>query len=108
MGQASCGCFGAVKMSPWYTLGLDAGVLVLLAVLRPDPGERAEAWRSLPRLIRYAVGVAVLAGAFLGVSRIWFASPQEALAFLRGERITVDRGRWTSEKGKAENGRPRP
>src|SRR5262249_32250764 len=37
------------------------------------------------------VGVMLLAGIALASSRIWFASPQEAVAFLRGERITLDR-----------------
>jgi len=35
-GEASCGCFGRVEVSPWYTLGLDAGALAALLVFRPD------------------------------------------------------------------------
>src|SRR5712692_7075807 len=27
IGQASCNCFGAVRVSPWYTFGLDIGIL---------------------------------------------------------------------------------
>jgi len=35
-GEASCGCFGRVEVSPWYTLGLDAGALAALVLFRPD------------------------------------------------------------------------
>jgi hypothetical protein len=35
-GEASCGCFGRIEVSPWYTLGLDVGALAALLVFRPD------------------------------------------------------------------------
>ncbi|MBY0231834.1 MAG: hypothetical protein K2W96_21310 [Gemmataceae bacterium] len=34
-GQASCGCFGPVKPSPWVALGIDATALAALAATRP-------------------------------------------------------------------------
>jgi hypothetical protein len=34
-GTASCGCFGAVGVSPWLVLGLDIGVIALLVTAPP-------------------------------------------------------------------------
>ena len=34
-GVASCGCFGAIKASPWWTLTLDMSVLLILVFSRP-------------------------------------------------------------------------
>ena len=34
-GAESCGCFGRVVVSPWYTLALDVGAIAALAFARP-------------------------------------------------------------------------
>ena len=34
-GDASCGCFGKVQVSPWYTLALDILAVAALLVWRP-------------------------------------------------------------------------
>ena len=34
LGQASCGCFGAIKTSPWWVIGLDIGILLALLQAR--------------------------------------------------------------------------
>jgi len=35
-GETSCGCFGRIEVSPWYTLVLDSGALAALVLFRPD------------------------------------------------------------------------
>ena len=38
IGQASCGCFGTLKASPWHAFTVDVMALVLLGIVRPDFG----------------------------------------------------------------------
>ena len=35
-GEVSCGCFGKVPLSPWYTLIFDLTALAMLVWVRPD------------------------------------------------------------------------
>ena len=47
-GHQSCGCFGDVRVNPWWTLGLDAGILVALLVWRPRrPVPKAATFRLM-------------------------------------------------------------
>lgn len=95
VGQASCGCFGRLPLNPWYAFGLDLVVLTALALARPSglgslvrdlPGAAARTGaKGVPIL---GASVAVLA--ILGVAgSLWRGSPTAALAYLRGERISV-------------------
>jgi hypothetical protein len=90
IGEASCECFGQLKVSPWYTLALDLGLLVLLALFRPRAKKSGFPLRMLPQLARGVLGVGVLAGLLIAASWIWFGSPHQALAQLKGERLTLD------------------
>ena len=36
IGQASCGCFGAIQASPWVAFAFDVVALILLGIARPD------------------------------------------------------------------------
>src|SRR5687767_4532346 len=36
IGQASCGCFGRLRVNPWYAFGLDMVIVATLLVGRPD------------------------------------------------------------------------
>ncbi|MBX9582185.1 MAG: hypothetical protein K2X87_17915 [Gemmataceae bacterium] len=38
-GVASCGCFGAIPVSPWWAFGIDGAALTLLIASRPPTGE---------------------------------------------------------------------
>jgi hypothetical protein len=94
IGQASCGCFGSVKASPWYAFAIDMAALVLLGIGRPNFRDLREflraQWRAaILRGGTLAVGVAVIAGGFLGLASLAFGSIDAALARLRGERISV-------------------
>jgi hypothetical protein len=101
LGLASCGCFGAATVSPWFSFTLDVTVLILLGVLRPLDGL---GWRrqTLLWIVKGLVGVAVLAVVALGLGRFFFSSPQEAIAFLGGDRVTL--GQSIIDLGAGQNG----
>ena len=117
-GVASCGCFGAITVSPWLTFGLDIVVLFLLAAFRPKWDGLSEVGQALKGMAKGAIGVVVLAVGLLGLGRFFFTSPQEAAAFLRGEQITVDQttvdlgvgqnGEWKTGKATVQNLSARP
>lgn len=58
-GDASCGCFGKVELSPWYSLGIDLTALLCLALARPGPGRAP----GRGRLVATCVTAVVLAAA---------------------------------------------
>ena len=60
-GEASCGCFGNIHVSPWITLALDAGAIVALLLTRPA---RANISATRGRLVGVPLA-GVLAGAVL-------------------------------------------
>jgi len=62
-GEASCGCFGKVEVSPWYTLVLDLAAVAALLVFRPVV--RAD---SPIRAVRMRVAVATLFLLAVGIS----------------------------------------
>jgi len=37
MGETSCGCFGNIKISPWYTFVFDSGILTAILLTRDKP-----------------------------------------------------------------------
>jgi hypothetical protein len=60
-GQSDCGCFGAVKVNPWITLGLNSVVLGLLLWKRPA----SEHGMFLPILAGLIIAVFLGAGALV-------------------------------------------
>lgn len=40
LGWRSCGCFGTVSVSPWFTFSLDVGAILLLSLTKPAAGRR--------------------------------------------------------------------
>ncbi len=87
-GVGSCGCLGAVRVSPWYAFGVDVAALALLTLGRPrfDVDFRGVLRGTAP----IALGTIVVLGAVAGISSIIFGSPSAALARFRGESITVE------------------
>src|SRR5262249_220367 len=89
-GQRSCGCFAPISVSPWWTLALDVAALTSLGLFRPRRTASGVPTAWLERVVRIAVGGAVLlvllAGALLVASR----DPMKTLARLRGESISVE------------------
>jgi hypothetical protein len=94
IGQASCGCFGAVRASPWHAFAVDMTALVLLGMARPDfhilRGLTRRQWRTaMLRGLSAAVVVVALGGGIIGLASLSFGSVDAALARLRGERISI-------------------
>ncbi len=87
-GVASCGCLGAVRVSPWYAFGVDVAALALLLLGRPrfDVDVRGALRGTAP----IALGTIVILGAVAGISSLIFGSPSAALARFRGEAIAVE------------------
>jgi hypothetical protein len=87
-GQRSCGCFGKLTVSPWWTLGLDAAVVMLLIIIRPAVGiSTAPASLSLGVKTALSTGlvVALIGGGFVLLAE----DPARTLAQLRGEVVAV-------------------
>lgn len=92
IGVASCGCFGAIRASPWYAFAIDIFALFLLAINRPRTlDSMRQEWRgSVGAGLKWVAGVIViLAGMTLGA--VWYAGSVEAtLAHFRGESLSVN------------------
>jgi len=72
-GARSCACFGWLEVHPWLTVGLDAGVLLLLWRWRPaEDGSRIR-----PRALRVIVAGSL---ALLAIVPVVFATSQTLLA----------------------------
>jgi hypothetical protein len=95
VGQSSCGCFGRVTVSPWLAFTLDLAVLVALGLGRPD---LQSLWENPRRSLRAAVlpaawglaGVALIGGVLIGWAHFTFGSLPAAIAYFRGERVSVE------------------
>lgn len=94
VGKSSCGCFGKFSVSPWYSLGLDLTVLFALLIGRPNltplaEHPRLELGRAAAIIGKSLMGVILMLGSFAVVAYFLFGSPDGALAYLRGERISI-------------------
>jgi hypothetical protein len=93
VGQASCGCLGAVKANPWVVFALDVAAVIALAVCRPAlaivPASSTAGFRFADALL----GGAGLLAVTVGVGgTLAYGSPDAALARLRGEPLTLHPG----------------
>jgi hypothetical protein len=94
IGQTSCGCFGRFSPSPWWAFALDAVVIGLLLLGRPD----FAALRERPRLIvikeltapavALVLATAVFAAGLLTIYANYESVPA-AIAALRGEKVSI-------------------
>jgi hypothetical protein len=94
IGQTSCGCFGRFSPSPWWAFALDAVVIGLLLLGRPDiAGLRDERGGSLTRTMLptlYAVlGVVTISISLYAIAFAGYGSIPAAIAHLRGECVSV-------------------
>jgi hypothetical protein len=100
--QADCGCFGRVKIHPWWTLTLDLGIIVALLICQPPAEGTATGRRPIFRPLWGAAGLLALAGVSLAV----FANdPAQWLAHQLGLRLAVVPVR--TDLGEAEAGTAR-
>jgi len=64
-GEASCGCFGKVEISPWYTLAFDICAVLAMLAFRPgriDTHPMRPGWGRLAGLGAFVLAVAVSGG----------------------------------------------
>ena len=95
IGVASCGCFGAIRASPWTAFGVDVAAVIALLIFRP--GARSASKGSSFTLARAAgshamipLGAAAILLALTGIGSWVYGSPAAALAHLRGELLTIE------------------
>ncbi|MBI2808603.1 MAG: hypothetical protein HYX68_26745 [Planctomycetes bacterium] len=95
IGQASCGCLGKVKVSPWITLSFDLSILAALGMVCPH----GEFFRADWNRFRAAIAARLLLGAGLvglvlmslaGFGHLYFGSVESAYAALKGEPVTIE------------------
>ena len=90
IGVASCGCFGSIKASPWAAFAVDVLALMILPAAQPDLRSlREKPQRTLARIGGVVLGAVVLFGVLAGTGALIFGSADAALAYLRGESISV-------------------
>ncbi len=77
-GEATCGCFGTVEMSPWYTFGLDTAAVIALSWCRPQRG-LAGVFREDGRLLFRPAEVAIVCLA-VGAPSAWAMGSYQAAA----------------------------
>jgi hypothetical protein len=95
VGETSCGCFGRLSVSPWHAFGLDVLILAALLIARPDlrsllamPRQRLA--RGLRSAVWVVAGLALIGGVLVGLAYVSFGSVPAAIAYFRGERISVE------------------
>ncbi len=93
IGRASCGCFGKLSVSPWYAFGIDLAVLLALILSRPDlMAVRRQPWLIVANLLPAVggvVGTAAVLALLVGLGSLFYGSSDNALAHIRGERISL-------------------
>ncbi|MBI2805142.1 MAG: hypothetical protein HYX68_09195, partial [Planctomycetes bacterium] len=110
IGQTSCGCFGRFSPNPWWAFALNAVVIALLLLGRPDftalRDERGGhlGRESLPILSGLGGLVAIFA-ILVGLAHSAFGSLPAAIAHFRGERVSVYPGLAQVETGAEGEGR---
>lgn len=87
-GQASCGCFGAVRASPWVMAAVDGAVLALLWLTRP-PLHRQDLLADCKALSAALFAGLVVAATFATFVLTWFGSFERGVAWLRGDGYSV-------------------
>ena len=95
VGQASCGCFGSLQVSPVYALGIDLIVILLLLVSRPNSqskqsNQNQQLCRASFISLSFLGIVAISFGALAWAASFHFGSIERAIAFIRNERISVE------------------
>ncbi len=88
-GQRSCGCFGTVEVNPWYTFLLDAAAVLALTLTLPPRRADTRETGWLRELTMTGIRAAVLM-ALLAVPLLLCGKPADALAWARGDSITIE------------------
>lgn len=95
IGLASCGCAGRlITINPWQAFAVDIAIVAALLRFRPDlrplrENPRASLTGALLPLAGGGLGTALILSLLAGLAHVNFGSTQGALAYLRGERLSV-------------------
>jgi len=107
-GQASCGCFGQVKVNPWITFAIDTAAVATLLLFRPQANQtwsgtsdlflvdnakekvEAQVLGILKSIFQTAALVAILLGILATGFLTLNNNPWYTLARLRGETLSVE------------------
>ncbi|MBI1899508.1 MAG: DUF1573 domain-containing protein [Planctomycetes bacterium] len=91
LGRTSCGCFGAVRVSPWATFAADSIALALLVLARPRAAGVGNTSASIPSILKVVAGTLACA---VVVAAVWTAAfwgdPVGGLLRVRGEPVTLN------------------
>jgi hypothetical protein len=98
-GAGSCGCFGLVRVNPWYTVSFDLAVILILPFCRPsqtiNSSSRYPTWRS------GGLGSLIIAGAAFGAWNLYRYSPSrlgmEGLTFADGT-VVFEPEKWVGHR----------
>lgn len=84
IGQTSCGCLGEIKVSPWWSFGLDVAIAISTLFFRPQ--ENLFSSRDLGQI---GIGSSVIVG-LVGVGLFTLSSnPSVLLASVQGRSLVV-------------------
>lgn len=94
IGQASCGCFGSLRTSPWHAFAVDVTALALVGHARPDfrvlrELNLAQWLATILRGVGLVGFMLALGAGTIGLTWMIFGSADAALAWLRGERVSI-------------------
>jgi hypothetical protein len=104
-GQESCGCFGELQVSPWWSFAIDVAAVAGLVWFRP-PRSSGGAWSDRYRpFVQVGVGAVVIVALVVGIFLLVTDQPLHALARLRGEAIGV--GPFVTDVGTGKPGEVR-
>lgn len=95
IGQSSCGCFGRLSVSPWAAFTLDILILAALGFGCPDltplrDNPRRHLRGALLPAAWGIAGTAAIAGVLIGLAHLGFGSVPAAIAYFRGERVSIE------------------
>jgi hypothetical protein len=95
IGQSSCGCFGRLSVSPWYSFAIDLAALAALLVGRPDlqplhQQPRQTLSGAVLLIGKGLAGPTAVLGLLAGLALYHFGSLSSALAYLRGEQLWIE------------------
>ena len=107
-GAESCGCFGPIKVHPWWTFMLDAAVVFgLLFSARRDQELKVGANTGVPRLapfsasrrnvIAFIVGASTISTVLLGWYAIRQTTSAEGLLPMAGDLVILEPEQWVGK-----------
>ncbi len=99
-GETSCGCFGRLSVSPWYTACLDAMALALLMWCKPDRLNSPVPSRSRSRLTVFVALLALLAipGAWLTARNAHAGLSSDGEVVGTGRSVVLRPATWVGQE----------